>query len=153
MKLRNLLFSTALVLGAAATANAGGHAWSLAKAAEPYKGTTIDVVFLLRPGYEAIEKMLPSFEEETGIKVNIIKHPYENALGEQVRDFVAGGDLGLKADRTGIQRLLDFAGIAEHHALALLVLAHHGHVIQTQHDILRRNDNRLAVCWRQDVVS
>ena len=95
MKLRNLLFSTALVFGAAATANAGGHGWSLAKAAEPYKGTTIDVVFLLRPGYEAIEKMLPSFEEETGIKVNIIKHPYENALGEQVRDFVAGGDLDI----------------------------------------------------------
>ena len=68
---------------------------ALKKAAEPYAGTTVDVVFLLRPGYEAIEAMLPAFEEETGIKINIIKHPYENALGEQVRDFVAGGDLDI----------------------------------------------------------
>ncbi len=37
--------------------------------------------------------MLGDFTERTGIEVNIIKHPYENALGEQVRDFVAGGDL------------------------------------------------------------
>ena len=74
---------------------ADGHGWSLKKAAEPYAGTTVDVVFLLRPGYEAIEAMLPAFEEETGININIIKHPYENALGEQVRDFVAGGDLDI----------------------------------------------------------
>jgi len=69
------------------------NAWTLEEAAKPYAGTTVDVVFLLRPGYEAAEAMLPEFEAQTGIKVNIIKHPYENALGEQVRDFVAGGDL------------------------------------------------------------
>ncbi|MEQ8298812.1 MAG: sugar ABC transporter substrate-binding protein [Nitratireductor sp.] len=74
---------------------ADNHEWSFKKAAEPYAGTTVDVVFLLRPGYEAIEAMLPEFESETGINVNIIKHPYENALGEQVRDFVAGGDLDI----------------------------------------------------------
>lgn len=74
---------------------ASGHGWSLKDAAKPYEGTTVDVVFLLRPGYEAIEAMLPAFEEETGININIIKHPYENALGEQVRDFVAGGDLDI----------------------------------------------------------
>ena len=73
----------------------GAKAWSLKEAAAPYAGTTIDVVFLLRPGYEAIEAMLPAFQDETGINVNIIKHPYENALGEQVRDFVADGDLDL----------------------------------------------------------
>ena len=93
--LRNLL-GTAAAAGVVATgAAADGHDWSLKKAAEPYAGTTIDVVFLLRPGYEAIEAMLPAFEGETGIKVNIIKHPYENALGEQVRDFVANGDLDI----------------------------------------------------------
>lgn len=70
-------------------------AWTLEEAAKPYAGTTVDVVFLLRPGYEAAETMLPEFEEKTGIKINIIKHPYENALGEQVRDFVAGGDLDI----------------------------------------------------------
>ena len=94
MKLRNLLCSTAAA-AAFATGAAAQDGWSLNEAAEPYAGTTVDVVFLLRPGYEAIEAMLPAFEEETGIKVNIIKHPYENALGEQVRDFVSGGDLDI----------------------------------------------------------
>ncbi|MCT7377825.1 ABC transporter substrate-binding protein [Chelativorans salis] len=70
-------------------------AWSLEEAAEPYAGTTVDVVFLLRPGYEAAKKMLPEFEEKTGIKVNVTDMPYENALGEQVRDFVAGGDFDI----------------------------------------------------------
>ncbi|ABV92293.1 ABC-type sugar / sn-glycerol 3-phosphate transport protein [Dinoroseobacter shibae DFL 12 = DSM 16493] len=91
--LRNLLCSAAVASVMASGAMADGHGWSLKDAAAPYAGTTVDVVFLLRPGYEAIEAMLPAFEEETGIKVNVIKHPYENALGEQVRDFVAGGDL------------------------------------------------------------
>jgi len=93
MKLRTIMASTALAATLASGALADEHGWSLKDAAAPYAGTTVDVVFLLRPGYEAIEAMLPAFEEETGIKVNVIKHPYENALGEQVRDFVAGGDL------------------------------------------------------------
>ena len=93
--LRNLLGATAVSSMMATGAIADGHGWSLAEAAKPYAGTTVDVVFLLRPGYEAIEAMLPVFEEATGIKINIIKHPYENALGEQVRDFVAGGDLDI----------------------------------------------------------
>ncbi|WP_163267656.1 ABC transporter substrate-binding protein [Chelativorans alearense] len=70
-------------------------AWSLEEAAQPYAGTTVDVVFLLRPGYEAAKKMLPEFEEKTGIKVNVTDMPYENALGEQVRDFVANGDFDI----------------------------------------------------------
>ena len=96
MKLRGMLGSLvlagALLVGATADR---AYAWSLEEAAKPYAGTKLDVVFLLRPGYEAAEKMLPEFEKATGIKVNIIKHPYENALGEQVRDFVAGGDLDI----------------------------------------------------------
>ena len=93
--LRNLYCSAAVASVAATGALAQDGGWSLAEAAAPYAGTTVDVVFLLRPGYEAIEAMLPEFEAETGIDVNIIKHPYENALGEQVRDFVAGGDLDI----------------------------------------------------------
>lgn len=95
MKFRQVFFQAAAILTFAVGAMANGHTWSLKKAAEPYAGTTVDVVFLLRPGYEAIEAMLPAFEEETGITINVIKHPYENALGEQVRDFVAGGDLDI----------------------------------------------------------
>ena len=69
--------------------------WSYAAAAEEagLAGTTVDVVFLLRPGYEAGKAMLEDFTAETGIEVNVIDMPYENALGEQVRDFVAQGDL------------------------------------------------------------
>jgi multiple sugar transport system substrate-binding protein len=85
-----LALSVGLGLGSAQASE-----WTLEKAAAPYAGTTVDVVFLLRPGYEAAEAMLPEFEEKTGIKVNIVKHPYENALGEQVRDFVAGGDFDI----------------------------------------------------------
>ncbi len=95
MKLTSLFGGLALAAGLALGAGQTAAAWSLDEAAKPYAGTTVDVVFLLRPGYEAAEKMLPDFEQATGIKVNIIKHPYENALGEQVRDFVAGGDLDI----------------------------------------------------------
>jgi multiple sugar transport system substrate-binding protein len=95
MKLKRLLTTTALASGLAMGSVTAAQAWTLEEAAAPYAGTTVDVVFLLRPGYEAIEAMLPEFEAATGITVNIIKHPYENALGEQVRDFVAQGDLDI----------------------------------------------------------
>lgn len=87
-----LAASAAIAVGLAPVT---ASAWSLEEAAKPYAGTTVDVVFLLRPGYEAAKEMLPEFEEETGIKVNITDMPYENALGEQVRDFVANGDLDI----------------------------------------------------------
>ncbi|MCF3932429.1 extracellular solute-binding protein [Acuticoccus sp. M5D2P5] len=92
MKLRTTVSALALTAAMAFGSNAA-QAWSLEEAAKPYEGTTIDVVFLLRPGYEAAEEMLKDFTERTGINVNLIKHPYENALGEQVRDFISGGDL------------------------------------------------------------
>jgi multiple sugar transport system substrate-binding protein len=85
----------ALALALTAGSAARVSAWSLEEAAKPYAGTTVDVVFLLRPGYEAAEQMIPEFTEKTGININITKLPYENALGEQVRDFVAGGDLDI----------------------------------------------------------
>ncbi len=95
MRLKTLAATGALCAGLAFGGAQAAYAWSLEEAAKPYAGTTVDVVFLLRPGYEAAEKMIPEFEKKTGIKVNIIKLPYENALGEQVRDFVAQGDLDI----------------------------------------------------------
>lgn len=92
MKLKHSASALALMT-AFASAPAVAQDWSLEAAAEPYRGTTIDVVFLQRPGYAAAREMLTDFTERTGIEVNITEHPYENALGEQVRDFVAGGDL------------------------------------------------------------
>ena len=92
MKLKPMASALAL---AAVMAAPQAHAWSLEEAAAPYAGTEVNVVFLDRPGYAAIREMLPEFEAATGIKINITTMPYENALGEQVRDFVAGGDLDM----------------------------------------------------------
>jgi multiple sugar transport system substrate-binding protein len=95
MKLK--LQTSALALGASAVLAMGGQAgaWTLEEAAKPYAGTEVNVLFLDRPGYNAVKQMLPDFEAATGIKMNITTVPYENALGEQVRDFVAGGDIDI----------------------------------------------------------
>ncbi len=93
MKLRSCASALALASAAALAPAGQASAWSLEEAAKPYAGTTVDVIFLDRPGYNAAKQMLPEFEAATGIKVNITTMPYENALGEQVRDFVAGGDI------------------------------------------------------------
>ena len=88
--------ASAIALAASAVLGAGqASAWSLEEAAKPYAGTEVNVLFLDRPGYAAAIKMLPEFEAATGIKLNITTVPYENALGEQVRDFVAGGDIDI----------------------------------------------------------
>lgn len=95
MKLKS--YTSALALAAFGLLAAGGQAgaWSLEEAAKPYAGTEVNVLFLDRPGYNAVKQMLPDFEAATGIKMNITTVPYENALGEQVRDFVAGGDIDI----------------------------------------------------------
>ncbi|MCB9958519.1 MAG: sugar ABC transporter substrate-binding protein [Rhodospirillaceae bacterium] len=84
------------IAGLALTATAGSalaQDWTLEGAAEPYAGTTIDAIFLDRPGYRAIIELLPAFEEATGITVNYEILPYENSRERQVLDFTAGGDI------------------------------------------------------------
>ena len=73
------------VLAAAPTAQA--EAWDIAKAAAPYKGTELNVIFLDRPGYRAIIKLLPEFEKQTGIKVNYEIVPYENTREKEVLEL------------------------------------------------------------------
>jgi multiple sugar transport system substrate-binding protein len=63
------------------------YEWSLTKAAEPYKGTSINCFFLERPGYRAAEKMIPEFEKATGIEVKFEITPYENSHEKQVLDW------------------------------------------------------------------
>jgi multiple sugar transport system substrate-binding protein len=65
----------------------------LETAAAPLKGTEISVIFLDRPGYRAIIKLLPEFEKKTGIKVNYEIVPYENTREKEVLNFTSGGDL------------------------------------------------------------
>jgi multiple sugar transport system substrate-binding protein len=95
--MRSKLHASTLALAATGLIAAGGQAgaWTLEEAAKPFAGTEVNVLFLDRPGYNAIKEMLPEFEAATGIKMNITTVPYENALGEQVRDFVAGGDIDI----------------------------------------------------------
>lgn len=95
MKFRTQVSAIALAASAAIGMTGQAGAWTLEEAAKPYAGTELEVLFLDRPGYAAAIKMLPEFEAATGIKVNYTTVPYENALGEQVRDFVAGGDLDI----------------------------------------------------------
>ena len=78
---------------AAAMTGTAASAWSLEEAAAPYAGTEVNVLFLDRPGYNAAIDMIPAFEEATGISIDVTTVPYENALGEQVRDFVTGGEI------------------------------------------------------------
>jgi multiple sugar transport system substrate-binding protein len=84
-------FICGVTLLSASTNFAG--AWSLEEAAKPYKGTEVSVIFLDRPGYRAIIKMLPEFEQKTGIKVKYEIVPYESTLEKEVRDFSSNGDL------------------------------------------------------------
>lgn len=64
--------------------------WSLAAAAEPYQGVTINAAFLPRPGYEAAIALIPEFEEITGIDVTWEQNPYENTHEIEVLDFISG---------------------------------------------------------------
>src|SRR3712207_6249627 len=95
--MRRLLATTisavALMGAINGTRTASAQQWSLEKAAAPLKGTQLNVIFLDRPGYRAIIKLLPEFERKTGIKVNYEIVPYENTREKQVLDFNSGGDL------------------------------------------------------------
>jgi multiple sugar transport system substrate-binding protein len=82
----------ASTIAASATAAYAQDDW-LAKAAEPFKGEQVNVIFLDRPGYRAVIELLPQFEEKTGIKVNYEIVPYENTRERQVLNFTSQGDL------------------------------------------------------------
>ena len=97
MKLvRNTVSAIAMMAaGAIASAAPASAAWDIAKAAAPYKGTQLNVIFLDRPGYRAIIKLIPEFEKQTGIKVNYEIVPYENTREKEVLNFNAKGDLSI----------------------------------------------------------
>ncbi len=99
--MRRLLYATACAFalaGAAATlapTPANAAPWNIEQAAAPFKGTELNVIFLDRPGYRAIIKLLPEFEKKTGIKVNYEIVPYENTREKEVLSFNSHGDLTL----------------------------------------------------------
>ncbi|CAI8200456.1 MAG: Uncharacterised protein [SAR116 cluster bacterium] len=61
-------------------------------------------------------------------------------------------DLGMQADRPVAERQQNFLHIGKGHALALFIVTFQRHVIQAKDDILRRHDDRLAICRAEDVV-
>ena len=90
------LSAIAIATSAVGLASLPAHAaWDIAKAAAPFKGTEINVIFLDRPGYRAVIKLLPEFEKATGIKVNYEIVPSENTREKQVLNFNSKGDLTL----------------------------------------------------------
>jgi len=98
MKKRLLACVAALALMAGATTIAPSQAqaqWAIERAAAPLKGTQLNVIFLDRPGYRAIIRLLPEFERKTGIKVTYEIVPYENTREKQVLNFNSKGDLTL----------------------------------------------------------
>lgn len=100
-----LALSVALgsVLGSGAA-----QAWTLEEASAPYKGTEIKAIFLDRPGYAAAIKLLPQFEEKTGIKVSYETIPYENSRERQVLNFTSGEQLDVVL--TDVVWIGEFAG-------------------------------------------
>jgi multiple sugar transport system substrate-binding protein len=94
---RNTVSALALTIAAVALAPAPARAeaWDIAKAAAPYKGTQLHVIFLDRPGYRAIIKLLPDFEKATGIKVSYEIVPYESTREKEVLNFSGQGDLSI----------------------------------------------------------
>jgi multiple sugar transport system substrate-binding protein len=72
----------------ASTGSAG--AWTLQEASAPYRGTTIRVVGLDRPSYDAMKQLIPDFEKTTGINVKVVTYPYESALEAETLDFASG---------------------------------------------------------------
>ncbi len=70
-----------------------------------------------------------------------------------VEAFPAVLDLGVKIDRLGVQGMLDLGHVAEHaRPLLARVLAHQREIVEAEHDVLRRHDDRRAVGGMQDVV-
>ena len=62
-------------------------------------------------------------------------------------------DLGVQRDRLVGQRMLDLAHVGEDHALPGLAVAHQRHIIEPEHDVLARHDDRhgrwrdAGCCW------
>ena len=61
-------------------------------------------------------------------------------------------DLGLQVDVAALVGAMHLGHVAERHALALRADALARHVVEPEHHVLRRHDDRVAVGGRQDVV-
>ena len=65
-------------------------AWSYKEAAEPYKGTTINILDEVTPLQEAMAKLVPQFTEETGITVNYELLNHFDVISRGQADLLSG---------------------------------------------------------------
>ncbi len=62
-------------------------AWTLEEAAKPYSGTTIRMVGEALPPLEALKKMAPEFEKQTGIHVEVEMYEHSEAVNKVQLDL------------------------------------------------------------------
>ncbi len=77
---------------------------------------------------------------------------HATGIGALLEDLEARLDLAVHRDRARVQRMLDFADLGEQRAFADLAVALERDVVDAEHDVLRRHDDRLAGRGREDVV-
>ena len=77
---------------------------------------------------------------------------FGDAIAAGVERPGAALDLGVQRHRLGGQGVLDLAHFRERHALAGLAVAHQRDIVEPEHDVLARHDDRHAVGGMQDVV-
>lgn len=73
--------------GSAAAAPAKPGEWTLARAAEPYRGVTLRAIGESLPPLEAMAKLATSFEQETGIKVEVEMYEHSEAVNKVMLDL------------------------------------------------------------------
>lgn len=83
--LAGVALATALTL---TLGNGPAKAWSLKEAAKPYAGTTIRIIGEALAPLESLNQQKAAFEEETGIKVVIEQHAFDQVIQKTTADFV-----------------------------------------------------------------
>lgn len=86
-----LMIVLALAVPFVAMAGGQGEAEAEAPADQPYAGTTLSFVAQPDVFAEPLRSLLPQFEEETGITVEMETLPYSSLRERQVSEFTAGG--------------------------------------------------------------
>ncbi len=95
MKLCTSMGRRSFVLGTAVAATltlVAGHnsagAWTLKEASKPYAGTTIRIVGEALAPLESLNQQKSAFEEETGIKVVVEQHAFDQVIQKTTADFI-----------------------------------------------------------------
>lgn len=90
-KLHHLLLAGAALAPILASNTATAQEeWSYKKAAEPYKGTTIQILDEITPLQENFAKMVPEFEKETGINVEYELLNHFEVINRGQADLLSG---------------------------------------------------------------